>query len=152
VSSTFTGASRTGGPSDGLAAADRDELRHRGVTVIADQVFEKIARQAAGEVSTSRSRSGGVLGFGSGGGSRPKVDVELSADSVDLDLAVSIAYPGSIRAAAQRIRENVSSRVQDLTGVPVHRVDLDVTYLTVVDSAGELSAGDRRGRRKQVLR
>lgn len=129
--------------------AGRDELRRRGTTVIADKVFEKIAGQAASEVTASRGRSGGVLGIGSDADSnaRPKVDVDLSADSADFDIAAGIAYPGSIRTAAQQIRDRVTRTVQDLTGVSVHRVDIDVTFLTTAfaDSGSNSS-------RKQVLR
>ena len=132
-----TGESNRSTASSSAAAAstdavDSDEMRGRGQTVIADKVFEKIAGQAASEVATSRGRTGGVLGIGSdaNAAARPKVDVDLSADSVDLDLAVGIAYPGSIRTAAQQIRQRVSDRVHELTGVPVHRVDIDVTFLT----------------------
>ena len=130
-------------------------MRRRGTTVIAEKVFEKIAGQAASEVSTSRGRSGGVLGIGSQSDSDalPKADIELSADSVDVDLAIGITYPGSIRAAVQQVRDRVTSRVHELTGVPVHRVDIDVTFLTTT-SASPASA-DRsggRGHRKEKLR
>ncbi len=136
-------ASRTGAPRADLdeshrpaGTTDGDGVRRRGATVIADKVFEKIAGQAASEVATARGRSGGVLGIGSDADAdaRPKVDVDLSADSVDLDVSVGIAYPGSIRSAAQQVRERVTERVQELTGVPVHRVDIDVTFLTVPGS------------------
>ena len=128
--------SAVGDPAGGGDSADRDEMRRRGKTVIADKVFEKIAGQAASEVSTSRGRSGGLLGIGSDADAdaRPKVDVDLSTDSVDIDVSAGIAYPGSIRSAAQQIRERISERVQYLTGVSVHRVDIDVTFLTVPGS------------------
>lgn len=131
-------------------SASRDELRRRGTTVIADQVFEKIAGQAASEVATSRGRTGGVLGIGSDAdaSARPKVDVDLSADSADFDIAAGIAYPGSIRAAAQEIRDRVTRAVHELTGVPVHRVDIDVTFLTTPFGADGANAKHR----KQVLR
>ncbi|RYZ32337.1 MAG: Asp23/Gls24 family envelope stress response protein, partial [Propionibacteriaceae bacterium] len=50
------------GPTSRLAnGADPGEMRHRGSTVIADKVFEKVAGQAASEVAASRGRSGGLL-------------------------------------------------------------------------------------------
>lgn len=109
-----------------------EQLRRRGATVVVDKVFAKIAGQAASEVAGSRGRTGGVLGIGSDAdtNARPKVDVDLSSDSIDIDIAAGIAYPGSIRTAAQQIRDHVSQTVFDLTGVPVHRVDLEVTFLT----------------------
>jgi uncharacterized alkaline shock family protein YloU len=126
----------------------------RGTTVIAEKVFEKIAGQAASEVTTSRGRTGGVLGIGSDADpdARPKVDVDLSADSVDLDLAVGIAYPGSVRSAAQQVRDRVASRVHELTGVAVHRVDIDVTFLTTPTGANGSAGSAGRGHRKEMLR
>jgi len=112
------------------------DAARRGRLVLADTVVEKIAAQAASEVAGSSGRAGGLLGIGghSDPTARPKVDVTLSADSADLAIEVGIAYPTSIRGATQRIREHVSRRVQDLTGVAVHRVDIDVTWLTLDDT------------------
>ena len=143
------------GPTSGLAnQASPDEMRRRGTTVISEKVFEKIAGQAASEVSTSRGRSGGVLGIGSQSDSDalPKANVELSADSVDVDLAIGIAYPGSIRAAVQDVRNRVTSRVHELTGVPVHRVDIDVTFLTTTASPADAGSSGGHRHRKEKLR
>lgn len=109
--------------------------RSRGRLVLAERVVEKIAGQAAVEVAAASGRSGGFLGLGSGADAtaRPKVDVTLSAESADLAIAVGIAYPGSVRRAAQQVRDHVTERVESLTGVDVRRVDIDVTFLTVHD-------------------
>ena len=100
--------------------------------MIADKVLEKIAGQAASEVGASRGRSGGLLGIGSeaDADARPKVDVDLSRRLGRPRLAAGIAYPGSIRAAASRSATRSAAASQELTGVPVHRVDIDVTFLT----------------------
>jgi len=138
-------------PHAAARRASVEELRRRGTTVIADKVFEKIAGQAASEVAGARGRSGGVLGIGSeaDANARPKVGVDLSDDSVDFDIAAGIAYPGSIRAAAQQIRDRVSNTVRDLTGVPVHRVDIDVTFLATPSGA---DGANGTAHRKQALR
>lgn len=114
-------------------SSDRSEARRRGTLVIEKKVVEKIAGQAASEVAGARGRSGGLLGIGSeaDADARPKVDVELSENSADLLIEAGIAYPGSIRAASQQMRGLVGRRVQELTGIAVHRVDIDVTFLTV---------------------
>lgn len=111
------------------------EPRRRGRLVLAERVVEKIAAQAASEVASTAGRSGGFLGLrgGRAAGARPTVDVALSAESADLDLAVGIAYPGSLRRAAAELREHVTARVEALTGVDVRRVDIDVTFLAVED-------------------
>ncbi|MBA8796237.1 putative alkaline shock family protein YloU [Friedmanniella endophytica] len=115
-------------PSDG-----RVDPRRRGRLELNDRVVEKIAGQAAAEIGAAHGRSGGFLGIGAeaDAAARPKVDVDLGSDYADLAITVGIAYPGSIRAAAQQIRDHVTERVQTLTGVRVHRVDIDVTFLTV---------------------
>jgi uncharacterized alkaline shock family protein YloU len=115
-------------------ALDEDAaLRRRGTLVVAERVLEKVAAQAATEVSAVSGRSGGFLGIGSDSdpAARPKVDATLSADSVDLAVSVGIAYPGSIRRAAAELRDHVTRRVETLTGVDVRRVDIDVTFLPV---------------------
>lgn len=112
---------------------DGSEMRRRGRLIMPEKVIEKIAGQAAAEIGAARGRSGGVLGVGSepDPAARPKVDVDLSTDSADLAIAVGIAYPQSIRQTTQQIRDHVVARVGALTGVHVHRVDIDVTFLSV---------------------
>lgn len=129
---TLTTSPRRSAPAD-LAGAGQRELRSRGRLILTSKVVEKVAGQAATEVGAARGRSGGVLGIGSKADSnaRPKVEVELAGEFADLAIAVGIAYPGSIRGAAQRIRNHVAARVHDLTGVRVRSVDVDVTFLTL---------------------
>lgn len=126
--------SRTTGVVARRAAVDgREEPRRRGRLVLPERVIEKIAGQAASEVAEAAGRSGGVLGIGAAADSsaRPRVEVDLSAVSADLSIKVGIAYPGSIRAATQQLRDHVTRRVEELTGVDVRRVDIDVTFLTL---------------------
>lgn len=113
-------------------AVDREEPRRRGRLVLPERVIEKIAGQAASEIAVASGRSGGVLGIGADPDSdaRPRVEVDLSSVSADLSIKVGIAYPGSIRAATQQLREHVTRRVEELAGVDVRRVDIDVTFLT----------------------
>lgn len=117
--------------------AEREEMRRRGRLVLAERVVEKIAGQAATEVAAASGRSGGFLGIGADAdpAARAKVDVTLSGESADLSLALGIAYPGSIRRAVQQVREHVTERVETLTGVDVHRVDVEVAFLTTSDAA-----------------
>ena len=118
---------------------ERDDPRNRGRLVMTKRVIEKVAGQAAAEVATTSGRTGGLLGIGAtvDAGARPSVDVDLSAASADLSIKVGIRYPGSLRRAAQQVREHVTRRVEELTGVDVRRVDIDVTFLT-------LESGPRR--------
>lgn len=113
-----------------VPAPDRAEPRLRGRLVLAERVLEKIAAQAATEAGATSGRSGRLLGVGEPDpDARPQVDVDLSAISADLALKVGIAYPASIRNTTRQVREHVTRRVEQLTGVEVRRVDIDVTLL-----------------------
>ena len=109
--------------------------RARGTLTLSEQVIEKIAAQSASEVAAAGGESGGFLGIGqhSDLGARPKVDVELRETSADLFISVALPYGVSIRQTTQRVRERVSQRVEQLTGVAVHRVDVDVAVLVLPD-------------------
>jgi uncharacterized alkaline shock family protein YloU len=113
------------------ARPEPTEPRRRGRLILAERVIEKVAGQAASEVSAATGRAGGIFGLGAEADpqARPHVDVDLFADSADLAFSVGIAYPGSIRAATEEVRDHVVRRVRDLTGVSVRRVDIDVTFL-----------------------
>ncbi len=120
---------RTGRPARDVPS----EPRGRGRLTIGAKVLEKVAGQAAAETAASQGRSGGFLGVGAevDPSARPRVDVDLVAEYADLTIKVGIGYPGSIRAAAQDIREHVTTRVHELTGVRVRRVDIDITFVTL---------------------
>lgn len=126
------------------ASADPDPTGHdtgalsdRGATVLSDKVVEKIASQAASEVSVAGGRSGGLLGIGAHADfdARPKVDVELSGTTALLSVEVGVLYPTPLRAATARIREHLISRVDDLAGVQVRRVDIKVAWLSSRDDS-----------------
>lgn len=114
------------------AHGERVVPRLRGRLALTEKVVAKIAGQAATEVDGTSGRAGRLLGFRDKGEatSRPKVEVELSGETADLALAVGIPYPGSIRDATQLVREHVTRRVEELTGVDIRRVDIDVAFLT----------------------
>lgn len=113
------------------APADGAERRRRGRLVLAKQVVEKIAGQVAGEISAAGGRSGGFLGIGAHTdlSARPKVDVELTGRTATLAIEMAVAYPISIRQATDRVRERLTQRVGQLTGVEVTRVDITVVAL-----------------------
>lgn len=103
----------------------------RGKLVIARRVVEKIAGQAVLEIVTAGGRSGGFLGIGSHAdlSARPKVSVDVSGRSATIQVEVAIAYPSPIAHAAEQVRRQMMSRVSDLAGVEVTRVDVTITVL-----------------------
>jgi uncharacterized alkaline shock family protein YloU len=113
------------------APADGAERRQRGRLVLAKQVVEKIAGQVASEISAAGGRSKGFLGIGAHTdlSARPKVDVELAGRTATLAIEMAVAYPVSIRQATDRVRERLTQRVGQLTGVEVTRVDITVVAL-----------------------
>lgn len=114
--------------SDPTGRADRAA---RGSLVLARQVVEKIAGQAAAEIASAGGRSGGFLGFGTHTdlSARPKVDVSLFGRTATIEMAVAVAYPTSIRRSTERVRRQVVQRVKELAGVEVTRVDITLTAL-----------------------
>ncbi|GAB2577608.1 Asp23/Gls24 family envelope stress response protein [Microlunatus antarcticus] len=128
------------------SATHREQPARRGRLVIADSVVEKIAGQAAAEIGTVHGRTGGVLGLGAHDdrSARPDVDVDVRGSFADVSVKVGVAYPGSIRKTTSQLREHVTRRVRELTGVEVHRLDVEVTFLSV--------AGADTATRKDQLR
>lgn len=135
--SAFTEESFSGMPAYAGSAGvgtgdDRQDPASRGRLVMASRVVEKIAAQAASEVSVAGGRSGGVLGIGARTdlSARPQVEVQLSGGVATIAVRVGVAYPMSLREATAEVRSHVVRRVETLTGVEVRRVDIDVAWLT----------------------
>lgn len=103
------------------------------------KVLERVAAQAASESDSGRTGgvSGGFLGFGARTdlAALPVTTVELVGQTATVRLELTVAYPTPIRAATDRVRRRVMSRVRELTGVEVTRVDITVTALTPTDPA-----------------
>jgi uncharacterized alkaline shock family protein YloU len=107
--------------------------RSRGHLVLEKRVVERVAAQAASESDSGRTGgvSGGFLGFGTRTdlNALPATTVELVGRTATVRLDLTVAYPTPIRAATDRVRRRVMSRVEALTGVEVTRVDITVTAL-----------------------
>ncbi|SDS92506.1 Uncharacterized conserved protein YloU, alkaline shock protein (Asp23) family [Friedmanniella luteola] len=103
----------------------------RGTTTLAGRVVEKVVGQVASEIAVVGGTSGGLLGVGSHGdlSARPTVDVVLAGRTATVSLEVAVAYPTPIRQAADQVRRRVVTRVRQLTGVEVTRVDITITTL-----------------------
>ena len=93
--------------------------------------MERIASQAAAESGDTGGVSGGLLGIGSRGdlAARPEVGVELVGQSASVSVDLTVAYPAPIRAVTEEVRSHIMSRVRELSGVQVTRVDITVTAL-----------------------
>ena len=113
------------------AALPRPALTGRGRLVISQHVIERVASQVASEITQAGGTSGGLLGIGAHPdlSARPAAKVELSGQQASIALDIVLGYPTPLAATTDRVRHHVVSKVQQLTGVEVTRVDIDVTGL-----------------------
>lgn len=102
----------------------------RGTTTVADRVIERIATQAVSEVDAaggSARRMFGVALGSSGLSQSAQVTAVISGKSASLTVQLSVAYPASIAQTARQTRDQLTTRIEDLTGYTVSRVDVTVT-------------------------
>lgn len=117
------------------AEADSPLSSEQGLTSIADAVVSKVAGIAAREVAGVHALGGGVgraLGamtqrVGIGGDSG--VSVEVGEREAAVDLVVVVEYGESIPRVAEGIRDNVSRRIEGITGLEVTEVNIAVNDL-----------------------
>jgi uncharacterized alkaline shock family protein YloU len=105
-------------------------------------VVEKIAARAVAEVDNATGVARQVLGvrLGSAGpDSTARVEADVDGGEVSVRAQMAVRWPAPVRAVTRQVRTNVTDRVQDLTGLRVEQVDIDVTTL-LTDSGDE----DRR--------
>lgn len=108
-----------------------------GRTEIADGVVSKIAGIATREVRGVHNLGGGASrAFGSvaqavgvGDDRGQGVSVEVGEKQAAIDLVIVIEYGESIPKVADAIRDNVSQRVEGITGLSVTEVNIAVTDL-----------------------
>ena len=111
----------------------------RGITEIADRVVERIAARAVAEVDDAQGPARKLLGLRVPGAAAPRVSVLIDGRLATVRLAIEVRYPAPIRQVTRRVREHVSDRVGELTGLDVRHVDIDIPALITPD----------RGRRVQ---
>lgn len=118
-----------GGQASGAELPEPDQ---RGRTRIADRVVEKIAARAVAEVDNATGVARSVLGvrLGSAGpGSTANVSADVDGGVVAVKAVMSVRWPAPVRTVTRQVRANVTNRIQDLTGLHVQYVDIQVTAL-----------------------
>lgn len=113
------------------------EPDQRGSTTIAGGVVEHIARLAANEVD-------GVAGAGSGldqvlGRRYPKANADVAGSRARLNVQIAVAWPYPLADVCARVRETVTTRLSELTGLSIDAVD--------VTAAQVVQPGQPTGRR-----
>src|SRR5215207_8370858 len=123
----------------------------QGRTTIADVVVQKIAGRAAREVSGVHDFGGGAsrtfgaiterIPGGRASASRG-VTVEVGEKQTAIDLDIVVEYGVPIAQLAQSIRRNVISAVEQLTGLEVVEVNINVNDLHLPEDEVEVVVAD----------
>jgi uncharacterized alkaline shock family protein YloU len=117
-------------------------VSEHGATSIADIVVEKIAGMAAREVPGIHKLGGGAARAignlkerlpGQKTSIRQGVTVEVGKAQAAIDLVVVAEYGVSIVEVADTVRANVSSAIQDMTGLEVTEVNIAVDDIHLPD-------------------
>lgn len=109
--------------------ADLPSAAGRGATTIADEVVVKIATLAARECSESTSAPtpmGKLTGR-----SLPSADAVVANGRARLRMRIAVQWPTPLGEAAALVRERVSQRVSELTGLHVDDVDIEVDHVVL---------------------
>ena len=115
------------------AEAELAPAGQRGSTEIADRVVERIATIAVAEVDDAHGSARRLLGLRVPGVAAPRVTVQVDGHLATVRLAMSVRYPAPIRQVTRRVREHVTARVGELTGLDVRHVDIDIPSLITPD-------------------
>jgi uncharacterized alkaline shock family protein YloU len=116
----------------------------RGGTTIQDTVVSKIAGIAAQEVEGIRMGGGasqaasGLIGSitGNAGGQSRGVNVEVGQEEAAIDLTLTAEYGKSIPQLSEAVRRNVINRVENLVGLRVTEVNIEVGNIYFPDEEG----------------
>ncbi|QBI52717.1 Asp23/Gls24 family envelope stress response protein [Streptomonospora litoralis] len=92
----------------------------RGRTVVGADVVARIAGRAAAEVPGVVARRGRT---------RAGARITGNGGTATLRLRIAVGYPRSAREVARRVRDHTTRRVQDMTGMSVRRVDIEIAEL-----------------------
>ena len=120
-------------------------LSDRGTTTIKETVVSRIAGMAAQEVEGVRrggnaSRSaGGLLGgiTGSDNSTTRGVKVEVGSVEAAIDLTMGIDYGKNILGSVGEVRQKISERVQEMTGLKVTELNVTISDITSPEDGQE---------------
>ncbi len=144
--------------------SERDRLRsspletERGSTDIEDGVVSKIVGMAAREVegihmggSASRAAEG-VLGnvTGSQKSLSRGVSVEVGRVETAIDLTMAMEYGGNILQLTERVRDRITERVENLTGLRVAELNVTINDVIFREEPGEQGRRGRPGSEEEV--
>ncbi len=132
---TDTDAGSAGRPGAELVPASPAALRPpetRGRTEIADRVLERIAARAVTEVDQAGGAARRLLGVPLGRDTEhaaPRATAHVDGQLATLQVSMSVVYPAPIRQVTRRVRDQIITRVGELTGLEVRQVDIEIARL-----------------------
>ncbi len=122
---------RVEAPDDSVEPSLADPAQ-RGRLTIADRVVEKVAAQAVTEVDRATGAPRTVLGQTLGRASEDspaRTSAQVDGDLVTVTVSMSVSWPAPVRDVTAQVRRRVVDRVEELTGLHVADVDIDVPTL-----------------------
>jgi uncharacterized alkaline shock family protein YloU len=141
-----TNAARTPAPRTAQRDGGTVQQSGDGQTKIADVVVQKIASLSAREVPGVRSLGGGAsrtIGAlrgripGAGTSHGQGVTVEVGERQVAVDLDVLIDFGVVIPDLARSVRQNVISSIEDMTGLEVVEVNINIVDVYMGEGNGD---------------
>ena len=119
-------------------------LSDRGVTTIKEGVVAKIAGMAAGEVEgvhmgggASRSAGGLLEGITGSESTTRGVSVEVGSVEAAIDLKMGIDYGKNILGTVGQVRQKITERVQNFTGLNVTELNVTIADVVFPESGGD---------------
>jgi len=127
-------------------------LTDRGATKIKDSVVAKIAGMAAGEVGgvhmgggASRSAGGLLEGITGSESTTRGVSVEVGSVEAAIDLKMGIDYGKNILGTVGEVRQKITERVQNITGLKVTELNVTIADVVFPDDGQDDAQGDNSG-------
>jgi uncharacterized alkaline shock family protein YloU len=116
----------------------RGDPADRGSLTIADRVVERVAGYAVTQVDRAMAAPRRVLGVNVGDArptERAAVDARVHGDVATVEATIAVAWPASVRSVSDAVRQRVRADVEQITGVRVEQIDLDVVSMRVPTAA-----------------
>ena len=127
-------------------------LTDRGATKIKDSVVAKIVGMAAGEVGgvhmgggASRSAGGLLEGITGSESTTRGVSVEVGSVEAAIDLKMGIDYGRNILGTVGEVRQKITERVQNITGLKVTELNVTIADVVFPDDGQGDAQGDGSG-------
>ncbi|MGB6455772.1 MAG: Asp23/Gls24 family envelope stress response protein [Streptosporangiaceae bacterium] len=108
----------------------------RGRTEISERVVERIASQAVAEAEHAAGAGSRFLGMKLGRDTQDtfaQATARVDGQLATIQLTLSVIYPQPVRQVTRAVRDQVITRVGELTGLDVRQVDIDIASLIVPD-------------------